>query len=196
MIMLRKISLASVGITVGASMTVAGILAYIFENATINLFGFTYGIPILLGGLAFKITELKPVPVTQPASDDVIALRDTQATEIQKQVYRDVTRYWYGQDAHLYVSLRKIGMGRSDDEQPTLTGVYETAIDGAYALVLEFDSTTHSLADWQERQAKIDSFFGPGIQSQLSQPEEDRIVLSLITQAATDAAPAEVATAS
>ncbi|MGB8700654.1 MAG: DUF2854 domain-containing protein, partial [Thermosynechococcaceae cyanobacterium] len=68
--MLRKISLASLGITLGSAMTVAGIVAYFFENATVNLVGFSYGIPILLGGLAFKITELKPIPTTQPSTDE------------------------------------------------------------------------------------------------------------------------------
>jgi hypothetical protein len=190
--MLRKISLASIGLTVGGLMTVSGIIAYILENATINVIGFSYGIPILLGGFAFKITELTPIPETKPPSAEAIALRETQATDIQKQIYKDVTRYWYGQDAHFDFTLKKIGLGRSKEQQPVLTGLYETVTDGAYTLVLELDSPFKSLEDWHAKQAKIESFLGPNIKAQITQPEEDVVHLALI---ATSEAPVNASVA-
>ena len=52
--MLRKLSLARVGLTVGGILTIIGFVAYAVDNPTLNLAGFFYGVPILLGGLALK----------------------------------------------------------------------------------------------------------------------------------------------
>lgn len=39
-------------------------------------------------------------------------------------------------------------------------------MEGAYTLVLEFESTLE-MAQWEERQPKIESFFGPGVVAKL-----------------------------
>ena len=44
---------------------------------------------------------------------------------------------------------------------PRLTGLREEVQEGAYTLVLEFESKLEE-PQWQERQPKIQSFFGPG----------------------------------
>jgi Protein of unknown function (DUF2854) len=182
--MIYKFSLATLGLMVGGFMTIAGIIAYFTDYVTINLIGFSYGIPILLGGLAFKITELKPVPVTQPATPEVETLRSTQATQIQKQVFRDVTRYWYGQDAHLDAALKKLGLGPSLKEEPQLRGVHEDSVDGCYSLVLDFESPYIPLETWQEKQAKMETFFGPGIRVMITSPQESMIQVALIAKLA------------
>ncbi|MFM7580901.1 MAG: DUF2854 domain-containing protein, partial [Microcystaceae cyanobacterium] len=58
--MFGKIPLALVGLTVGSLLTVMGFVAYALDKPTLNLAGFFYGIPLLLGGLALKAAELKP----------------------------------------------------------------------------------------------------------------------------------------
>ncbi len=190
--MFGRFSLATIGLTVGGTMTIAAIIAYIFENATINLIGFSYGIPILLGGLAFKITELKPLKETQPPAPDVVALREAQQTKTQKQVRKDVLRYWYGQDAHLDTALKKVGLGPPKDEQPVLTGFHEAAVDGFYALVLEFHSPGLSLETWHKRQPKIESYFGPGIRAEMTQTGEETVDLALISKPAAVEEPVSV----
>jgi hypothetical protein len=72
-------------------------------------------------------------------------------------------------------------MAPSDEERPLLAGLREEDIAGAYALVLEFDSPLIPLETWQEKQEKIEKFFGPGLRVELKPiPEEDRIDLKLI----------------
>ncbi len=44
-------------------------------------------------------------------------------------------------------------------------------MDGAYTLVLEFSSTLE-MAQWEERQPKIESFFGPGITTKINQTSQ------------------------
>lgn len=179
--MLRKISLGKLGLVVGGLITVVGFVAYFFtDNATLNLVGFFYGIPLLLGGLALTAAELKPVPYTQPTSPEVITLRQQQATATQNQVRQDITRYRYGQSAHLDTALERLGLAPTDEERPVVKGLRETQIDGAYELILEFDSPFVTLEQWQQKQDKMASFFGPGVRVEVTQPAEDEIELAMI----------------
>ena len=177
--MLRKIPLAAVGLTVGGILTIVGFYAYAVGLNTLNLAGFFYGIPLLLGGLALKAAELKPVPYTAPITPEVEALR-AEATPTQEQLRKDVTRYRYGQEAHLDESLEKLGLSPTDDERPELIGIQEKIVDGSYALLMEFYSPFISLEKWQERQEKIAKFFGPDIKAEIVQTEENCIALTLI----------------
>jgi hypothetical protein len=179
--MLRKLPLGIVLITVGGILTIVGFIAYATDNATLNLAGFFYGIPLLLGGLALKSAELTPVPFSIPTIAEVVTLREQQATPTLNQIRQDVTRYRYGQEAHLDTSLEKLGLSPTDEERPVLIGLQERAIEGAYALVLEFYSPLISLESWQQKQDKIKQFFGPGIRVTIEQPEEQKINLSLIS---------------
>ena len=179
--MLRQISLGTLGLVVGGVLSVVGFVAYGIGNPTLNLVGFFYGIPILLGGLALKAAELKPVPFSSPTSPDVLALREKQATSTQNQIRKDVTRYSYGQEAHLDSSLDYLGLDPTDEERPVLEGIREEAIDGAYGLVLEFSSPLISFDTWQQKREKIERFFGPGLQAEVHQLPDDRVDVVLIS---------------
>jgi Protein of unknown function (DUF2854) len=178
--MLRQVSLGKLGLVVGGLLTIIGFVAYFTDNATLNLVGFFYGIPVLLGGLALTAAELKPVPYTQPTSPEVLALREQQATATQNQVRQDITRYRYGQSAHLDTALERLGLAPTDEERPIVTGLRETQLDGDYGLILEFDSPFVSLEQWQQKQDKMESFFGPGVRVRVTQPAEDEIELAMI----------------
>jgi hypothetical protein len=180
-IKLGRINLSLVLLAVGGVLTVMGFIAYFQDNSTLNLVGFFYGIPVLLGGLALRAAELEPAPYTQPTSPEVLKLREEQATATQNQVRQDITRYRYGQEAHLDVALQKLGLSPSGQECPELSGLHETEIDGSYALVLEFDSAQLPFSTWIEKKAKIEAFFGPNVRAELSQPVEDQVNLALVT---------------
>ncbi|MGJ3246019.1 MAG: DUF2854 domain-containing protein [Elainellaceae cyanobacterium] len=181
--MLPRTSLGTVGLIVGGALTIMGFIAYFTDNATLNLAGFFYGVPVLLGGFALKASELKPTPISPPTPPEIITLREQQATDTQKQVLKDVTRYRYGQDAHLDVSLERIGLSPTDEERPVLQSLREESIEGAYALLLHFESPLVSFETWQQKQEKIEAFFGPGIRARLTQTGEDDIELALISAA-------------
>ncbi|MEO1067667.1 MAG: DUF2854 domain-containing protein [Cyanobacteria bacterium J06638_6] len=190
-IQLGRINLSLVLLAVGGVLTIIGFVAYFQDNSTLNLVGFFYGIPVLLGGLALRAAELEPAPYSQPTRPEVLKLREEQATSTQNQVRLDVTRYRYGQEAHLDVALQKLGLSPSGQECPALTGLHEDEIDGSYALVLEFDSATVPFSTWVEKKAKIETFFGPSVRAELSQPEDDRVNLALITLLEPVATPVE-----
>jgi hypothetical protein len=179
--MLRQISLGTLGSVVGGVLTIVGIAAYAANNATLNLAGFFYGIPLLLGGLALKANELKPVPFSKPTTPEVLTLQKKQATITQNKLRKDITRYCYGQQAHLDEALQRLGLSKTDEERPVITGLRETEVNGNYALILEFDSPHVPINLWQQKQEKMTSYFGPGVEVQITQPDPDRIELTLIT---------------
>ena len=190
--MLSKISLALVGLTVGSILTVVGFASYALDMlgfvpyaldyATLNLAGFFYGIPLLLGGLALKAAELKPIPFSQPTPETILKLRKTLATSTQNQIRKDVTRYRYGQDAHLDDALQRLGLSPTDEERPLLVSIQESAIADHYALTLAFQSPFIYLETWQEKKEKIEKFFGPDIRANLEQNDDKKIELALISQ--------------
>ncbi len=178
--MLRQTSLGTLGLTIGGVLTIVGFAAYFLGNPTLNLIGFFYGIPLFLGGLALKASELKPIPFSQPTTPEVLTLRQQQATATQNKIRQDVTRYLYGPEAHLDTSLSHLGFSPTDEERPIIKGLRETEVEGAYALILEFYSPLIALAAWQQKQEKMEKFFAPEVQVQVTQPAENEINLALI----------------
>ncbi|MBD3881845.1 DUF2854 domain-containing protein [Phormidium tenue FACHB-886] len=179
--MLRQIPLGAVGLVIGGILSITGFVAYATGNPTLNLVGFFYGIPLLLGGLALKAAELKPVPFMQPTSPEVLTLREEQATDTQNQIRKDVTRYRYGQEAHLDSTLEYLGLSPTDEERPVLSGIYEEKRQDAYTLVLEFESPMITFDEWQHKREKIERFFGPGLRVELAQLDEEQVEVALIS---------------
>jgi len=178
--MLGRISLGTLGLTIGTILTITGFVAYFVDNATLNLVGFFYGFPLLLGGLALKANELKPVPFSQTTTPSILELRNQQATDTQTKIRKDITRNCYGQKAHLDVALAYLGLSPTDEVRPIVTGLRETEINGAYTLILEFDSPLITFDTWQEKQEKMTKYFGPGVEVSIKQPRENYIELSLM----------------
>jgi hypothetical protein len=177
-----RFSLSNLAVGVGSVLALLGLWAYTTGNATLNLAGFFYGIPLLLIGLALKAAELQPVPYSQPPSAQAEALREQQATPTQLQIRKDVRRHRYGQYVHLEPALKALNLILSNDERPALVGMREEAREGCYALVLEFDSPTVAFSKWQDKQDKMTRFFGPRVAVDLSQPQEGRVELVIIAQ--------------
>jgi hypothetical protein len=174
--MLRQISLGSLFLMLGVVLSAIGLFAYATGNPTLNLVGFFYGVPILLGGAALKSAEVKPSQILHPISAITLKLREAQATPTQIQLRDDVTRYRYGIRAHLDEALEKLGMSPTNEERPVLAGICEEVFQlagqpDAYSLVLRFQSPLISLETWQAKQEKIGRFFGPGIIALVSKPE-------------------------
>jgi hypothetical protein len=110
----------------------------------------------------------------------VLALREQQATTTQNKIRKDITRFCYGQVAHLDRALAYLGLGSSNEELPLVVGIRETATEGAYTVVLEFESPQVRFESWQEKQEKMEKYFGPNIKVELTQPDTDRVEMALI----------------
>ena len=171
-----QVSFGSILTPLGVGLLVYGFGAFIgaLPGADLSSVILIYGFPIALLGFALSYAQLEPVPCVTTAG--AAAAREASATDIQKQLRDDVTRYRYGDEQHLEEALARVwAFGRQGGIPrrlcPTLVGVREerTGPDRAYTLVLEFSCKPELAPDaWEARLPKIESFFGPGIKASLA----------------------------
>lgn len=162
----------------GAVLTVIGSIAYATDSPNISLAGVFYGVPILLGGLALKSSELPPAERLTPA-DQLRDLRQRPESEPLRKLLADVTRWRYGQKAHLESSLEALKLW-DEDAPPQLESVGEVAVEGRYGLALRFRTEGVSFERWQEKQDRLGRFFDKGLEARLSQPSSGQLLLELL----------------
>lgn len=79
----------------------------------------------------------------------------------------------YGDEQHLEEALERVFMigrptGIPRRQCPRLEGLREEVMNGNYTLVMEFlNRNSLSEDQWQERQQKFGTFFGPGISAEV-----------------------------
>ncbi|EXB97176.1 hypothetical protein L484_008666 [Morus notabilis] len=186
---LAKVSFGVIGLTVGISLLGYGFGAYfnVLPGSEWSALMLTYGFPLAIIGMALKYAELKPVPCL--TYSDALPLRETYATPILKQVRNDVIRYRYGDEQHLDEALKRIfqygqGGGIPRRSAPILQMIREEVTEGGkYSLVLVFEAKALELSDFELRQAKFASFFGPGITAEVAKGEKDLYEVRLISNA-------------
>uniref|UniRef100_A0A0E0IAN2 Uncharacterized protein n=1 Tax=Oryza nivara TaxID=4536 RepID=A0A0E0IAN2_ORYNI len=173
---LAKVSFGVIGLGVGGTLLSYGFGAYfnLLPGSEWSALMLTYGFPLTIIGMALKArtiphyAELKPVPCT--TYTDAFALREKCATPILNQVRSDVTRYRYGDEQHLDEALKRIFQyGLVTD-------------DGKYSLVLVFEAKALEISDFEKRQAKFTSFFGPGIKAEIGKGGDDLYEVRLISE--------------
>lgn len=162
----------------GATLTVIGSIAYATDSPTISLAGVFYGVPILLGGLALKSSELPPARRLTPANQ-LRSLRDRDSSEPLRRLLGDVTRWRYGQKAHLESSLEALKLW-DEDAPPQLESVTELAENGGYGLAMRFRTEGVPFERWQEKQDRLGRFFDKGLEARLSQPANGELLLELV----------------
>lgn len=162
----------------GVALTVVGTLAYLRDDANLSLPTIFYGLPILLAGLALKSSELAPAARVLPSAQ-FKELRDRPASEPLRRLLTDVSRWRYGQKAHLESSLEALKLW-DDDDPPQLLSVEELSLPEGYGLRLEFAIHGVAAARWFERQERLGRFFGRGLRAELDQPAADRLNLRLL----------------
>ncbi|XP_071710670.1 uncharacterized protein [Rutidosis leptorrhynchoides] len=178
---LAKVSFGVIGLGLGVALLSYGFGAYfnILPGSEWSALMLTYGFPLSIIGMALKYAELKPVPCL--TYSDAQVLREKCATPILKQVRNDVIRYRYGDEQHLDEALKRIfqyglGGGVARRNAPVLQKIREEVTeDGKYCLVLVFEAKALELADFEKRQGKFASFFGPGITAEVGKGEEDNM---------------------
>ena len=164
----------------GVILTVIGSLAYVSDHPNLSLPTIFYGIPIFLGGLALKSSELPPPErLTPPAQ--LRDLREAPANEPLRKLLADVSRWRYGQKVHLESSLQALKLW-DEEEPPELLSVEELSLAEGYGLRLIFSPGGVPFPRWEARQERLGRFFGAGLQAQLAPLAEDRLALILSPQ--------------
>jgi hypothetical protein len=166
----------------GTALTLVGTLAYLRDDANLSLPTIFYGLPILIAGLALKSSELAPAARVTPP-EQLKQLRDQPSNEPLRRLLADVSRWRYGQKAHLESSLEALKLWK-DDDPPQLLSVEELSLPEGYGLRLEFELHGVPADRWFERQERLGRFFGTGLRAELDQPKAGRLNLRLLPAAA------------
>ena len=168
---------ANVITVTGAVLTVIGAIAYGTGAANLSVPTIFYGFPIFLGGLALKTSELPPAKKI-PSSKDLTDLQDEGPPEL-KQLVGDVTRWRYGQKAHLESSLKVLKLW-DDDQPPQLLEIEELDTGTGYGVRLRFEIAGVALERWNEKKDRLSRFFAKGLQAELMSKDGQKLDLMLL----------------
>lgn len=168
----------------GGVLTVVGAVAYTTGNANLSLPTIFYGIPILLGGLALKSSELPPARRIVP-KNQLQQEREAAAPELRK-LLGDVTRWRYGQKAHLESSLEALKLW-DEDRPPQLLEIEELHGESGYGLRMRFACEAVPLERWQERRERLGRFFAKGLSATITPLDRDSLDLTLLPAGASSA---------
>ncbi len=160
----------------GAVLTVIGAIAYGTGAANLSVPTIFYGFPIFIGGLALKTSELPPAKRVIPANQLKLA-REKGAPELGKLV-GDVTRWRYGQKAHLETSLEVLNLW-DEDNPPQLLEIEELDTPSGYGVRMRFQIGGVSINRWQEKEDRLSRFFAKGLDAQLISCSEEELDLIL-----------------
>ena len=177
--MKELLSQANLITVAGAVLTVVGLAAYLTGAANLSVPTLFYGFPIFLGGLALKTTELKPVKKIISNSAITNSSKD-RPPELIKLV-KDVTRWRYGQHAHLESSLIALKLW-DQDNPPKLLEIEELETNQGPGIRMRFNLGGVSLDRWQEKQERFGRFFAKGLQAQIIPQGTTELDLMLIPQ--------------
>ncbi|BEV35850.1 DUF2854 domain-containing protein [Synechococcus sp. M16CYN] len=161
----------------GGILTVVGAIAYSTGSANLSLPTIFYGIPILLGGLALKSSELPPA-IRITSANLLRRQREAAAPELSTLI-GDVTRWRYGQKAHLESSLEALKLW-DDDNPPRLEEIEELDTKDGYGLRLRFQLGSVSLERWVERKVRLGRFFAKGLRAEIKDLGGDQLDLLLL----------------
>ena len=167
-------SLVTIG---GGVLTVVGAIAYATGSANLSLPTIFYGIPILLGGLALKSSELPPAVRVTPLKA-LRREREAASPELVK-LLGDVTRWRYGQKAHLESSLEALKLW-DEDTPPQLEEIEELHEQSGYGLRLRFLLGAVPVERWREREDRLGRFFAKGMRAELRELDDQRLDLVLL----------------
>ena len=163
--MKELISPANLITVTGSVLTVIGCIAYLTGAANLSVPTLFYGFPIFLGGLALKSTEIRPAKRVVPASQ-LTKTREAGPPELSK-LLGDVTRWRYGQHAHLESSLKVLNLW-DQANPPQLLEIEEMeTVKGGYGLRLRFQLAGVSIDRWKEQEERLGRFFAKGLQAEL-----------------------------
>tara|TARA_B100000700_G_C14786880_1_gene733960 strand:+ start:228 stop:776 length:549 start_codon:yes stop_codon:yes gene_type:complete len=181
--MKKLTSPANIITVTGAILTVVGGIAYLTGAVNLSVPTLFYGFPIFLGGLALKTTELPPAKRVVEAS--IFAKQREKAQPELAKLVGDVTRWKYGQNAHLESSLKVLELW-DEANPPKLIEIEEMSSKKGYGVRIRFEFAGVSLDRWKEKQERLGRFFAKGLTAEILTPSENELDLLLTPSLSND----------
>jgi len=176
-----RFSLGNLVIFAGIAITILSFAEYLSDSGSEGLnvsgLGFVYGIPVFLASAALKYAENEPVPCFSTSQGE--AIFENKATEIIKKVKQDVTRHRYGDEKHLYTTVRKLGLvGKA---YPQLRELRQEEENGKLAFTMVWQSLDTLYKMWadEKRRQKYVTFFGPDVGAEVVKIDAEQRLVSI-----------------
>ncbi len=168
---------ASLIIIAGGVLTVIGGVAYLTGAANLSVPTLFYGFPIFLAGLALKTSELPPAKKIIKSSS--LANFKKNAPQELSKLLNDVTRWRYGQNAHLESSLKVLNLW-DEENPPQLIEIEALETNKQYGVRLRFELAGVNLERWQDKQERLGRFFTKGLYAEFTSPASGELDLLLL----------------
>ncbi len=175
--MIKQLSPASLISITGGVLAVIGLISYFGNAANLSVPTFFYGVPILLIGLALKNSELDPAN-SKVTSLQLQKLKEKGPQELHNLI-GDVTRWRYGQRAHLESSLQALKLW-SEEKPPKLLEIELLEIEEDYGISMTFNPNGVPLETWKTKEERLGRFFAKNLSAEIISNKPDEIQLTLI----------------
>ena len=146
----------------GGVLAFVGMTAYFTDSVNLSVPTFFYGVPILLIGLGLKTSEIRPVDLL---NREKYKLNEFRRPKEISNLVADVTRWRYGQKAHLESSLEALKLW-NEDNPPQLVELEEISKDDKCGLRMHFIINEVPIEQWIEKQERLNRFFAKGLESE------------------------------
>ena len=146
----------------GGVLAFIGMSAYFSDSVNLSVPTFFYGVPIFLIGLGLKTAEIPPVKLINKESfKENKYQRPLELTNLVK----DVTRWRYGQKAHLESSLEALKLW-NEENPPQLLELEELNKNEKTGLRMRFEINSIPVQEWIDKQDRLNRFFAKGLESE------------------------------
>ncbi|KGG16459.1 MULTISPECIES: DUF2854 domain-containing protein [unclassified Prochlorococcus] len=175
--MKKQFSPASIISIAGAILAITGLISYFNDATNLSVPTFFYGVPILLIGLALKNSELNPAR-SLISSSELNKLKIKGPKELENLI-GDVTRFKYGQRAHLETSLQALKLW-DDNKPPQLIEIALIETEENFGVRMKFNFRGVPLEKWQSQQDRLGRFFAKNLTANILSETEDELILELL----------------
>lgn len=174
----KTFSPASLISIAGGFLAVIGLISYFSNAANLSVPTFFYGVPILLIGLALKNSELSPANCNNSPSE-IKQIKPKIPNELQS-LLDDVTRFRYGQRAHLESSLQALKLW-NEEKPPQLKTIKLLEKEAGYGVEMRFETNGVPMEKWEEKKDRLGRFFAKDLKATITSVKAGEIELTLLS---------------
>ncbi len=174
--MKKQFSPASIVSITGAFLAVTGLISFFQDATNLSVPTFFYGVPILLIGLAMKNSELDPAE-NLISNSELKKLKSKGPKELVNLV-GDVTRFRYGQRAHLETSLQALDLW-DEKKPPQLREIKLIEKEEKFGVRMKFDLCGVPVEKWEDKKDRLGRFFANDLVANISSKDTGEMILEL-----------------
>ncbi|WP_269622524.1 DUF2854 domain-containing protein [Prochlorococcus marinus] len=161
----------------GGILAIIGLISYFNDAANLSVPTFFYGVPILLIGLALKNSEIPPAKSSIQKSD--LNKLNLKGPKELSNLIGDVTRFRYGQRAHLETSLQALKLW-DENKPPQLREIELIEKNQKFGIRMTFLFCGVPIEKWEEKKDRLGRFFASNLKASITAPNPEEIILELL----------------